>query len=308
MEPRFKAGAFCLVVAWLTIIYSLRHSIKHYKPKHEGVINKARGFIGSVPIRLALLLLFNAVLIAYQIFMCFSWYYSLFRFKGELGAQYGWGYGPSLVIMIIQAVYGFFSPNEDKELIRQRRERGEALDRELGIVHRPAWWRRIRGDHIQVSMRDRIKNNVTEVGGVRGTGRRAETEFELQLRRDAATSANPTGELPANHPRADRAGVRNMSSAIASEPTTTSAPAPQYTGRSQQRQSEVTLQSASQLLFPGGGGSAAADDRARRLVELQEDGPPPPYVRDTPDARANSTSTTRSTAVAPQQIRSMLDV
>lgn len=268
------------------------------------MLSQARGFISSIPIRLALLILINAVLIAYQILMSFSWYYSLFRFKGELGVQYGWGYGPSLVIMIIQAAYGFASPNEDKELIRQRRERGDAIDRELGIVHRPAWWRRIRGEHLEVSLRDKIKNNVNEVGGVRGTGRRAEGEFEMQLRQDAATSANPTGELPPNHPRADRAGVRKMSAAASGG---SGAPAPQYTGRSPQRQSEAVLQSASQVLFPGGAG-AVTDERARRIADLQEDSPPPPYARTAPDARANSTSTTRSTAVAPQQIRSMLDV
>lgn len=307
MDGRFKAGAFCLVISWLTIVFSLYHSIKHYKARDRGVLNRARGFLTNIPLRLALLIVLDAALIAYQIFMSFSWKYSLFRFNGEVGAQFGWGYGPSILIMIVQIVHAAIAPNEDKELLRQRRERGAEVDRDLGLVKQPDWWRRVRGEHIQGTLRDRIKKNVTEVGGVHGTGRRAEDEIERHLREEEAgirMEDNP--QMSANNPRTDRAGARAFTTASSlpsqsAEPTS----AAQYQGRSENRHSETIIQSAASMLFPNADRSEE-EARARRLAALQEDTPPPPYSPNQ-NGRTNSTSTTVS-AAQPQQIRSMLDV
>lgn len=307
MDGRFKAGAFCLVVAWLTIVFSLYHSIKHYKARNRGFLNRAGGLLMNIPLRLALLIILDAALIAYQIFMSFSWKYSLFRFKGEIGVQFGWGYAPSVLIMIVQIVYAFIAPNEDKELIRQRRERGAEVDRDLGLVKQPDWWRRIKGEHIKGTLRDRIKKNVTEVGGVHGTGRRAEGEIERHLREEEAgirLEDNPP--MSANHPRADRAGARAFTTqssprSQAAQPTSGA----QYTGRSDSRHSETLIQSAASMLFPNADRSDE-EGRAQRLAALQEDTPPPPYSS-AQNGRTNSTSTTVS-ATQPQQIRSMLDV
>ncbi|KAG5932332.1 hypothetical protein E4U53_001384 [Claviceps sorghi] len=266
--PRFKVGAFFLVIAWLTILYSVRHSIHHYKPRRGGLVQRTTGFLAAVPIRFLLLIPLSAVMMAYQIVIAFKWDLSLVVAVGaNVPVVMGWGYGPSVLILYVQIVYGFVSPNEDKELLRQRRERGVTNDRELGIVRKPAWWRRVRGDHLR-SMRDKIHENVAEVGGKRGVGRRAEDAAELQIRLEAERCAvNDEGGL-------------------------------EMGGR------------------PGNAHGATV--RARRAA-APEDGPPPPYPtgeghrgsreeRPRSSVRSDSASTTRSTRVQAQQVRSMLDV
>lgn len=315
---RFKVGAFFLVVAWVTIVVSLRHSVRHYKPRHRGIFNRVAGFIQAVPLRFVLLLALSLALIAYQIIISFIWDFSLVKANGSIPIIFAWGYGPSLLILYIQVVYGYVSPNEDKELIRQRRERGEVIDRELGVVKRPAWWRRVRGEHLY-SMRDKINNNVREVGGKRGIGRRVENDEERETRLEAERTAINDDDIelsslrndPSN-PRFDRAGVRDLG--ITATSATIDTP---YTGKSDRRHAERLMQSAASALFP----SDAAEQRARRAAELMKDGPPPPPYSDnnsTRDSeatlragtsqRSNSTSTMNSVSGAPQQVRSMLDI
>ncbi|KAF5137762.1 putative protein C56F8.12 [Metarhizium anisopliae] len=315
---RFKVGAFCLVISWLTILFSLRHSIRHYKPRHRGIFNRALGFIQAVPLRFMLTMPLALALIAYQAVISFIWDFSLVKADGNIPIIMAWGYGPSLLIIYIQIVYGYASPNEDKELIRQRRERGDIVDRELGVVHKPAWWRRVRGDHLR-TMRDKIDQNVNEVGGERGIGRRVENDAERDARLEAERSAinNDGIELSSlrddpHNPRVDRAGIHNLdkTTSVTDDPL-----ANPYLGKNDRRHAERLMQSAATVLFPS---QELAMERARRATELMEDGPPPPYndrqrgesetQRPLSAQRTNSTSTTLSINAEPQQVRSMLDI
>lgn len=317
-SARFKAAAFCLVVSWLTILYSLRHSILHYKPRNRGLLNKSVGLLSSIPLRFVLIIPLNGALIAYQIYQSFNWELSLLRFHGVIAVQFGWGFGPSLAIMLIQVIYGFANANEDKELIRQRRERGQAIDHDLGLVKKPAWWRR-GAESQQLSFRERILRNVQEVGGERGIGRREENDMERHIRQEALRMAVDDGiELPSlprrnsDNPRVDRAGVRDIMNNQSQSGTT---PLPRYDGKSQRRQNERVMQAAASVLFPNNEADAA---RVRREAELFEDGPPPAYSDQSrgrheshrPESahRTNSTSTTHSLSAPPQQVRSMLDI
>ncbi|KAM3463616.1 hypothetical protein MY5147_009638 [Beauveria neobassiana] len=105
-------------------------------PRNWSFVEKQRSpeQTAAVAIPSALSGRFKAGLIVYQIFMSFNWELSLMRFHGVIPVQFGWGFGPSLAIMLVQIIYGYASPNEDKDLIRQRRERGEIIDRELGLA------------------------------------------------------------------------------------------------------------------------------------------------------------------------------
>ncbi|GAO15874.1 hypothetical protein UVI_02051460 [Ustilaginoidea virens] len=321
-SARFKAGAFCLVIAWLTILFSLSHSIRHYKPRHRGIFNQAFGFAQAVPLRFVLLVALAAALIAYQALISFAWDLSLVRARdANVAVIMGWGYGPSLLILYVQIAYGFLAPNEDKELIRQRRARGDVNDRELGIVRKPAWWRRVRGDHLR-SVRDQINRNVNEVGGKRGVGRRTEDDMELHVRLEAERSAVDDddgvelGGLPdrPSNPRRERPGVGNL--AATRTTTTAHPPGVRYMGSNERRHAEAIMQNASGALLP----SEAAAERARRAAALMEDGPPPPpyssdETRHRPESqgsgsaqRSNSASTTQSINAEPQKVRSMLDV
>ena len=311
---RFKVAAFMLLVAWLTIIFSLRHSIKHYKPRNRGVFGSAKGLIRALPLRLVLIIFLSLALIAYQIFISFVWQFSIIRFDGVVPVIFAWGYGPPLLILYIQITYGFASPNEDKELIRQRRERGDVINRELGFVQKPAWWRRVRGEHLG-TMQDKIVRNVNEVGGERGVGRRVEDDVERHAREEAMRNALEDDggiELSSIHlddssgnPRIDRAGAKAVPSSVP------------YTGKNERRHTERVMETAASVLFPSELGAQRAH-HAAYLMELEDDMGPPPYTeqqrRESESGqpmmahRTNSTSTTNSVHGPPQQVRSMLDI
>lgn len=281
------------------------------------MVNRAIGLTKAVPLRFYLIIPFTGILIAYQAFIAWEWKYSLIRVEVPIYAMYAWGYAPSLLIVFVQLIYGFASPNEDKELIRQRRIRGDAVDRELGLVKKPAWWRRVRGDHLH-TLRDKIAMNVHEIGGGRATGRRVENAAEMHAREEAMAAARNDDDIemyPVPHahnnqdnPRVDRAGVSVIQRQRQFLPTP-------YTGKSEQRRHERTMQVAAGLLFPNN----LEAERARRREEASKDGPPPysdsvhgergrASGRPGSTARSNSAGTTNSISAPPQQVKSMLDI
>ncbi|KAK4066109.1 uncharacterized protein Triagg1_8177 [Trichoderma aggressivum f. europaeum] len=303
---RFKAGAFCLVIAWATIVFSLRHSIYHYKPRNRGVLNRTLGLVRSIPLRFVLTVPLAGALVAYQVLISFKWTFSVMRYGGIVPVIFAWGYGPSLLIIFVQVAYGFASPNEDKALLAQRRQRGETIDRELGIAKKPAWWKRVRGDHL-MSMRDKISQNVNEVGAKRGLRARFEDEAEREQDDAGNDGIEMNNMSQRNNPRVDRAGVANLSSAGPDR----------YNGRSGRRQNERMVESAAGVLFPNSPSDILAAERLRRIAEISQDGPPP--YRDEDRGRSSrhganngqrngSADTTNSIAAPPQQVRSMLDV
>lgn len=293
-DGRFKAAGFCLFICWLTILFSLRHSVKHYKPRNRGIFNRGLGFVRSVPLRIALIIVLCLGTIGYQEFIAWDYDMSVVKADGPVAIIYGWGYGPSLLILIVQVAYGWASPNEDRELLRQRRIRGETLDRELGIVHKPAWWKRVRGDHL-LSYKDKLTRQVQEVGGARGAGRRDMGEMETYIREDGLRNArnddgielspmSPTSDV--DNPRIDRAGAKTKS-----------------TGNAITATDDAGLG----LMLP----NTTDLERQRRIAYLTEDGPPAysDHSRQTV-GRSGSTSTNGSASMSaqPQQIRSMLDI
>lgn len=276
------------------------------------MFNRTWGFIKAIPMRFVLTIPLCLALVAYQVLISFDWTFSIMRYGGMVPVIFAWGYGPSLLILFVQIIYGFASPNEDKALIAQRRRRGEVIDQELGIVKKPAWWRRVRGEHLY-TLRDKITQNVNEVGGKRGLKARFEDEErEPPLGGDLVThSKNNTIEMNnlSHNPRVDRAGVGNLSSMNDSR---------RYTGKSDRRHNERIVEDASGVISPNSAEAERQAQRERWIHEITQDGPP--SYSDTDRGRStrhdgsnnaqrnDSTSTTNSTAAPPQQVRSMLDV
>ncbi|KFA66792.1 hypothetical protein S40285_07039 [Stachybotrys chlorohalonatus IBT 40285] len=322
---RFKAGSFCLIVCWLTICFSMHHSIHYYRPSEGGFFRRIIDYLRSFPARFLLIVPLCAGLIAYQVYISFDWRLSLMVFDGNVPVMFGWGYGPPLAIIWIQVLYGYFSPNEDKELIRQRRERGEHLDRELGIVRRPAWWSRVRGDHL-LTLRDKILRNVHEVGTERGAGRRTdlETDAERIIREEARRAAASGDEIEMNllldphNPRVDRAGVRDLQAQTRGSGTTNQPLFDDYADpyappispaehADAEPEVEEPFKPGPTVFFP----NYHLNQRAERHAWLMEDGPPPPPYSDrnrSGNDRRSSASTTGSLNAPPQQVRSMLDI
>jgi len=298
-DVRFKTAAFLLAVCWLITAFSLRHSIKYYCPRNRGVFNRIRGFIRYMPLRFKLLLPLAAVIPAYQALVAWHFDYSPLRVDGNKAAIYAGGYTPALLILYVQAIIGFFNPNEDLELQRQRRVRNQALDQEIGIVAKPSWWRRNNGEIMDPNehMRDQLLRNVREINGNKA------------VEPGTVEAATPT--------TLDESGKPIEMGPVSPTLVSSGPPAPQlapYTGRSDRRRGERNMELAAGLLFPDGASSAAAN-AARRRAELMQDGPPPPPYADGAAGGSNrsvtrsvSAQSEGSTNQPPQVIKSMLDV
>lgn len=321
-DGRFKAAAFMLFVCWLIIAFHLRHSIKHYREKNRGMINRTVGLIKFTPYRFQLIIPIALFVVAFQGLSAWKFEYSVFDISGDYISIFVGGYAPALLIIVVQIIAGFCNPNEDKELIRQRRIRGAAHDRELGIVPKPRWWQRLNGSHENESMRDRIARNVREVGGGRATA--ANIDYAMDNRARETEAANAASEVEMSQLNRTASGAGSQA-ALAST----------LAGRSDAVRSDRALQHAAGILFPNAQSSPSAT--VERMSYLMSDGPPPPpyqgittqeqergrqrgaepasgsnnaSVRPRPATaeRSNSANTTNSIASPPQQIRSMLDV
>ncbi|KAI1088013.1 hypothetical protein F5B19DRAFT_496807 [Rostrohypoxylon terebratum] len=297
-DVRFKIATFCLFVCWLTIMVSLWHSIRHYEPRNRGFFNRIIGFLGYMPFRFTLMVPLSLAVVAYQGLCAWEFYLSPLKVGTNLLAMYLGGYAPTLLIIIIQVIAGFMRPNEDRELQRQRRERGQAIDQDLGIIRKPAWWRRANGDIPSGSMRDRIMRNVREVGGGRPTAMQVE---RLAERRAAEAEAEAIAANRANAIEMDE--IRRTNS-VTSSVRGAAAPPPYspYGGKSDERRNERTMQMAATLLFPGANPEMSAG-RGRGL-ELSSNQTRRPGTSE----RSSSTNSGQSINAPPQQIKSMLDV
>ncbi|PHH76461.1 hypothetical protein CDD83_4255 [Cordyceps sp. RAO-2017] len=96
---RFKGAAVCLVIAWLTILFSLRHSVQHYKPRNRGLANRVVGLARALPVRFMFMIPLCLAMIIYQIVIAFVWDLSVMRYRGVVPIIFAWGYGPPLLIM-----------------------------------------------------------------------------------------------------------------------------------------------------------------------------------------------------------------
>lgn len=326
-DNRLKSAAFLLLMCWLTIVYYLRHSIKHYKERNRGIFNRAIGFVKFTPYRFMFILPLALAVVAYQALSAWEFQYSVMDITGDNVATFVGGYVPALLILLVQIVAGFLNPNEDRELIRQRRIRGAQADHELGVVRKPAWWRRVNGQvRDGETMRERIARNVREVGGGRATAKNIDEMHEVRTRE--AESANAPTDLEAGQVRRTTSNAGRVGAAAPTPGITT------YSGNNDRRRSEQAMQTVAGLLFPNTGNAQSFADR---VSYLSTDGPPPPYpepqqqqqqqqqergrqrsdettvtgapaVRPAIATRSTSANTSNSLASPPQQIKSMLDV
>lgn len=118
-DIRFKLAASFLLASWLTIIYSLQHSAKHYRNRAQ--LNQVFGFIKYTPKTFCLTLLLSLIMAAYQFACSFDFSISPLNMSTNLGIMYGLGWGMPLLIVLVQLISGYFDANEDIGLLRQRR-------------------------------------------------------------------------------------------------------------------------------------------------------------------------------------------
>ena len=188
-DVRFKVGGFLALLAWVMICYSLQHSIHYYKPRNRGPFYSALGFIRSTPLKFLFTIPLLAIVVAYNIASSFVWSINIGNQNSNTGWLYGLGYAPTILILIINEISGLLTPNEDRALIKQRIERGQAIDAELGIRHRkPAWWKGVA--QYGLTTEQRLKALTTEIGGGRATSENIGQTMEL-------------GNMPSRRPEAE---------------------------------------------------------------------------------------------------------
>lgn len=178
-DARFKAAAFLLLCSWMTTLFSLWHSVKHYKLRNRRIFNRAIGFMRYVPTKFFLTLPLALVMVGYAAACSFEFSISPLNLNADLGIMYGLGWVPITLIFVVYEVAGYMEPNEDRELIRQRRIRGAEIDQQIGIVRKPHWWSRLNRDNRSVGVRDEIARNVSEMGGGPATARNLERNIEM---------------------------------------------------------------------------------------------------------------------------------
>lgn len=177
-DVRFKIASIFAALAYFTIIYDVHHNLHHYFPHDRGIWKSFDNFLTNTPARLFFAILVLAIMVAYTIASAWEWNISIMKYDVSPGWPYGLGYGPSLLIIIIFNVWGYIDRNEDLQLMEQRRTRGRATDAELGIVKKPAWWSKVRGDW-HLTDEQRLRNFTTEIGGGAPTTRNLGRNIEL---------------------------------------------------------------------------------------------------------------------------------
>jgi hypothetical protein len=178
-DARFKAAAFFLFCAWLTTAYSIQHSIKHYKPRQCGRLNRVRGLVEYTPTKFVLTLLLSLVMIGYEAAIAFNFSISPLNVDPNLPVVYLVGWLPIALIFVVYEIAGYLDPNEDRELIRQRRIRGAEADHDMGITMKPHWWSRLHDNNQPVNVHDAIARNVGEIRGGTATDKSLKSDIEM---------------------------------------------------------------------------------------------------------------------------------
>ncbi|KAF7912486.1 uncharacterized protein EAF01_001507 [Botrytis porri] len=178
-DIRFKLAAFLLFGGWLTTIYSLQHSIYHYISHEQRFGSRLVAVFKHTPAKFVLTLLLSLTMIGYIAAVSFYFPISPLNIQAKLEVMYPLGWGPIALILLVYEIGGYVNPNEDRDLLRQRRVRDAAADEEIGYTKKPRWWSRLHGDNKIATMQERITANVAEVGG--GLPRPRELGREVEM-------------------------------------------------------------------------------------------------------------------------------
>jgi hypothetical protein len=280
-DNRLKAGAILAAVAWFIIIVSLVHSIYQYKPRATSPFKRFINFFRFSPPKLSLTIAILAVRVGYAIASAWLWDISIFKYDVNVGLPFGLGYGCALLIILVFEIAGAIEQNEDRVIIQQRRVRGARADSELGITHKPSWWRQGR-QAAYMTEDERLRHLAEEVGGSRP--RRASYELD-EINAAAGYSRAGDGN---NSNRADDPAAATTTTTTTTGPAATAVQEPANPFRDPNGRPAGAERGVSDAGLPSDASIASGTT----------------YVSDT--TRSSSTSTTNPGR--QQQIRSMLDV
>ncbi len=294
-DARFRAAAFLLFLAWCTVVFSLCHTIYHYKTQDRGKFVRVTGVFRYTPFKFLLTIPLAFVIVAYEAAIAFDFDISPLNINGNPAWIYGLGWSPIALIFLINEVFGYINPNEDRDLIRQRRIRGAEIDRELGITYKPTWWSRLNGDH-NLDVHQAIAKNVREIGGGAATTQNVERNIEM------AVLSSQKKEPPRN---ADTKVVYSTAPALVASQ--------RREERMNQAKAEEAMRLAASVLFPAPSGASErpdpfADPETEERGRLMATDTASSTTRAVSSERSRSTASGATLSAPPQKIRSMLDV
>lgn len=162
--------------SWMTIIFSLCHSIKHYTPRKHTLVKRLMNLVRSTPIKFHLTLPLSLAMVGYAAASSCVFDISPLKVTTNLGLLYGLGWAPVLCIISVYNIFGHMEQNEDLEIIRQRLARGADID---GLSKNPDWWKRFKFDNKKNSSNDQLAQNAGEMGSDGTTNENTES-IELQ--------------------------------------------------------------------------------------------------------------------------------
>jgi hypothetical protein len=146
-DGRFKSSAILLCVSLLVVFYNIRHILYYYGPRRHGPFGLIPSLLHYLPTLFFLNIILIMIYLAYLVASTWKFDISLMKYNAVPSWGFCFGYTPCLLIIIVFNVWGFMEENEDKQLMNQRIERGLAADAEIGIVRKPNWWSKARGDN-----------------------------------------------------------------------------------------------------------------------------------------------------------------
>ncbi|KAI9676847.1 MAG: hypothetical protein M1817_006686 [Caeruleum heppii] len=178
-DGRFKAAGAFAFLAWCVICYNLRHSIHYYKPRSRGCWQSFNGLLHWTPTKFMVLIPLALLVVGYQLASASIFDISPLKVDVHPAWMYGLGYGPVILVIVVFQIYGYLEPNEDRELIRQRRELGRSVDADLGLNNKkPGWWSKRHADAYMTDD-ERLRALASEVGGGRPTRTNIERAIEM---------------------------------------------------------------------------------------------------------------------------------
>jgi len=134
-DTRFKFGGLFLLLGWLVVVTSLHNSTKHDKLPACKFSRSGLGYFKSVPLKSVLALSLSLVVISYETACAFDFSLSPLNVKANVAWIYGLGWVPIALIICIFEIAGYCEPNEDDELIRQRRCQEAEMKRETRDIN-----------------------------------------------------------------------------------------------------------------------------------------------------------------------------
>jgi hypothetical protein len=172
-DGRFKSSAILLCISLLVIMVNIRHILYHYKPRRYGPFSLIPAVVHYLPTQFFLSIILMTIYLAYLVASTWKFSISLMKYNASPSWGFCFGYAPCLLIIVVFNVWGFLEENEDKQLMKQRIERGQEADAEIGIVRKPSWWSKARGDTApNVSGRSEDPpssgKDAVELGGISG--------------------------------------------------------------------------------------------------------------------------------------------